>query len=323
MTRWLAARLLQGLVIVLLVVTLTFVLLQAAPGDPLTALVDQPQVHPEVVEQLRRNFGLDQPIHVQYVRYLARLAQGDLGVSFLQNRPVADAIGAVIPNTLLLAGAALLIDFALGIGIGVLQAVRRRTWIDRALSFVTVGLYATPVFWLGLMLIYLFGEQLGWFPVGGAVDPASHAALAPIGRLGDRLHHLALPALTLGLVGASATARYQRAAMLEVIGQEFVRTARAKGLRTRLVLLRHALRNALLPVITLAGLAFPMLLSGAVLVETVFAWPGLGRLAADAVLRRDYPLVTGAALLAATMVVVGNMLADLAVRAADPRTRAA
>jgi peptide/nickel transport system permease protein len=228
---------------------------------------------------------------------------------------------AAIPNTLLLAGAALLIDFALGIGIGVLQAVRRRTWTDRLLSFVTVGLYSTPVFWLGLVLIYVFGEQLGWLPVGGAIDPASHAGLSPLGRLADRLHHLVLPALTLGVVGASVTARYQRAAMLEVIGQDFVRTARAKGLRDRLVLLRHALRNALLPVITLAGLAFPVLLSGAVLVETVFAWPGLGRLAADAVLRRDYPLVTGTALLAAAMVVVGNLLADLAVRAADPRTR--
>lgn len=322
MIRWLAGRLLQGVLVVFLVVTITFVLLHAAPGDPLTALADQPRIPPEVVQQIRRNYGLDQPVHVQYLRYVGRVLRGDLGLSLTRNRPVLAAIVDALPETLLLAGAGLLVDFTLGIGIGVLQAVRHRTWVDRLLSGVTVTLYSTPVFWLGLMFIWLFGEVLGWFPLGGPRDLVTYAQLSLGGRVLNRLHHLALPALTLGLIGAAATARYQRAAMLEVIGQDFVRTARAKGLAGRLVILRHTLRNALLPVITLAGLAFPVLLSGTVLVEWVFSWPGMGRLAADAILRRDYPLVAGTAMLAATMVVLGNVLADLAARAADPRTGA-
>lgn len=323
MIRWLAARLLQGALVVFLVVTITFVLLHAAPGDPLTVLADEPSIRPEVLDQMRRNYGLDQPLPVQYVRYLGHVARGDLGVSYTRNRPVLAAILDALPETLLLAGAGLLVDFVLGIGIGVVQAVQRRTWVDRALSVVTVTLYSTPVFWLGLMGIWLFGETLGWLPLGGVTDLARHAQMSPAGQVLDRLRHLALPALTLGLIGAASTARYQRAAMLEAIGQDFVRTARAKGLAERVVVLRHVLRNALLPVITLAGLALPMLLSGAVLVEWVFSWPGMGRLAADAILRRDYPLVAGTAMLAGTMVVLGNVVADLAARAADPRTGAA
>jgi peptide/nickel transport system permease protein len=205
----------------------------------------------------------------------------------------------------------------------VFQATRHRRRADTALSLVTITLYSTPVFWLGLLLLVVFGQGLGWFPAGGATNPIAYASLSPAGRVLDRLHHLALPALTLGLAAAGYTARHQRSALLEVLGQDFVRTARGKGLRERAVLLRHALRNALLPTITIAGLAFPVLLSGSVLVESVFSWPGMGRLAAEAIGQRDYPLVTGAALLAAVMVVLGSLLADLAARLADPRLRRA
>jgi peptide/nickel transport system permease protein len=316
-----ARRLAQGVIVVFAVATLVFVLLRAAPGDPLTVLSEQPQLPPEAVERLRHEFGLDQPVAVQYVRYLANLARGEFGMSLTQHRPVLEAIGDAIPNTLLLAAAALLVDFAVGVSLGIVQGTRGGSRTDTLLSVVTVTLYSTPVFWLGLMLLVLFGQTLGWLPAGGTIDPVGHWSLPLAGRVLDRLRHLVLPALTLGLVAAGYTARHQRSAMLEAIGQDFVRTARAKGLRERTVVLRHALRNALLPTITLAGLAFPVLLSGTVLVETVFAWPGMGRLAADAIGRRDYPIVTGAAILAAAMVVLGNLLADLAARLADPRIR--
>lgn len=323
MTRYVMGRLAQGAVVVFVVVTLTFVLIHAAPGDPLTSLANEPNVRPEVVEQMRRNLGLDRPLHVQYVRYLGSMLRGDLGVSLTQHRSVAAAIRDAIPNTILLALAALLIDFGIGVSAGALQGARPRSRRDRTLTAVTITLYSIPVFWLGMVLLFLFGEQLSWFPVAGVTDPVTYPFRSGLGKVADRLHHLVLPALTLGLAGAGYTARQQRATMIEAIGQDFVRTARAKGLRERLVVGRHALRNALLPTIALAGLAFPALLSGTVLVETVFSWPGLGRLAADAIGRRDYPIVTGAALVAAVLVVLGNLAADVATRIADPRTKPA
>ncbi|MCH7874788.1 MAG: ABC transporter permease [Gemmatimonadetes bacterium] len=323
MVRYVMGRLAQGVVVVFVVVTLTFILIHAAPGDPLTSLANEPNVRPEVVEQMRRNLGLDRPLHVQYVRYLGRMLRGDLGVSLTQHRSVAAAIRDAIPNTILLALAALLIDFGIGVSAGAFQGAHPRSRRDRTLTAVTITLYSIPVFWLGMVLLFLFGEQLYWFPVAGVTDPVTYPFRSGLGKVADRLHHLVLPALTLGLAGAGYTARQQRAAMIEAIGQDFVRTARAKGLRERLVVGRHALRNALLPTIALAGLAFPALLSGTVLVETVFSWPGLGRLAADAIGRRDYPIVTGAALVAAVLVVLGNLAADVATRIADPRTKPA
>jgi len=319
--RFVVGRLLQGTLVVLGVATLVFVLLHLAPGDPLTVLSDAPQVSPDALQQVRRDFGLDRPVGEQYVRYLFRLVQGDLGISITQHRPVAVAIAAALPQTLLLALAALLVDFTMGIGIGVAQGRRAGSRTDRVLSVVTITLYSTPVFAFGLLLLGVFGEALGWFPLGGSVDPIRHAGLSAAGRIADRLHHLVLPALTLGLVAAAYTARHQRSALLDVIRQEFVRAARARGLGERAVLFRHALRNALTPTITLAGIAFPALLSGSVLVESVFGWPGMGRLAAEAIGRRDDPVVTAAAILAAVLVVLGNLCADLAARVADPRLR--
>lgn len=314
-------RLAQALIIALGVVTITFVLLHAAPGDPFAAAAESPYLSPQVIEQARRNYGLDQPLVVQYLRYLGNLARGDWGISFSLHRPVSEALLDALPNTLLLAAAALLLDFGLGIAIGTLQGMRAGTKLDRIVSTVTLTLFSTPVFWLGLMLLLVFSQTLGLFPVGGVSDPVLYPSLSPLGKLLDRLWHLCLPALTLGLVGAAGTARYQRAAVLEVVRQDFIRAARAKGLSERAVATRHALRNALLPTITLFGLTFPILLSGAVLVETVFAWPGMGKLTVDAVLRRDYPLVLGATVLASFVVVLGNLLADVAYRIADPRTR--
>ncbi|NIM52398.1 MAG: ABC transporter permease subunit [Gemmatimonadales bacterium] len=321
MVRYLAVRSVQAAAIVFLVATLTFVLLHLAPGDPVIASTESTLVRREVIEQQRRNFGLDRPIHVQYLRYLRNLSRGDLGYSFRERRSVWHAVRERIPNTLLLATAALLVMFGLGMLIGAVQAAVPRSRADDALSILTLAVYSMPVFWLGLMLMLVFGLGLGWFPVGGAVDQVLYPHMSLLGKVGDRAVHLFLPALTLGLVGAAVTARYQRAAMLDVIRQDFVRTARAKGLSERTVFLKHALRNALLPIVTLFGLTFPLLLSGAVLIESVFAWPGMGKFAVDALHGRDYNVVTGTAIIAAAMVVLGNLLADLLYRVVDPRTR--
>lgn len=323
MLRFLAARLLQAVVIVFLVGTLTFLLLQLAPGDPLTSTSSSTLVPRSVVEQQRRAFGLDRPVLEQYARYLSNLARGDFGYSYREHRPAWHAIRDRIPNTLVLATAALAVAFGFGIAIGVVQGIRAGSRADDLLSVLSLTVYSTPVFWLGIVLLLVFGETLRWLPVAGATDPVIYDQLPWLGRAWDRVRHLALPALTLGAIGAAATARFQRAAMLDVIRQDFIRTARAKGLARQTVVLRHALRNALLPVITLFGLAFPLLLGGTALVETVFAWPGMGKLTVDAIHGRDYFVVTGAAVLAAVLVVVGNLIADILYRVMDPRTREA
>lgn len=322
MIRYAAGRFAQALAVVLAVATLTFFIIRLAPGEPLSVLSESSRGSPEVREQERRNLGLDRPLYVQYLRFLGDLARGDLGVSFSRHRPVRDALFETIPNTLLLAVAALIVDFAAGIAIAVLQAARPGSRADRWLSVATLTLYSVPVFWLGAIALILFGQTLHWVPVGGMRNEVMGPSFSAVGRLFDVLRHLALPALTLGLVGAASTARFQRAALLTALRQDFVRTARAKGLPGRAVLVRHALRNALLPTITLLGLSLPVLLSGTVLVESVFAWPGMGRLTAEAFYDRDYPVVTAAALLSSTMVVVGSAVADLLYRLADPRTRA-
>ena len=320
MTAWLLRRLAAALAIIFAVVTLCFAAIHLAPGTPFLPGQDRP-IDPAVVERLRARFGLDQPLPVQYARYLSALARGDLGESFSQRRPVVDAIASAVPNTLVLTGTALAIDFLLGVLIGVVQAARARRRLDVALTNATLFFYSLPTFWLGLVLLLVFGQWLHWFPVGGVTDPVLHDSMPLALRLVDRLRHLALPALTLGLVGAAGTARYQRAALLEALGEDYARTARAKGLAEPRVLMNHALRNALLPIVTLLGLALPFLLTGAVVVETVFTWPGLGKLAADAIAGRDYPLVIATTLISSVLVVLGSLLADLFTAAADPRVR--
>jgi len=319
-TAWLVRRIAASIAIILAVVTLTFFLMAVAPGEPLLG-PDERIVDPPTRAELTRQWGLDQPPLVRYVKYLRQMARGNFGESFSLHRPVADALAEAIPNTLLLAGAALLIDFLVGLGLGVYQAWRVHRLPDVVLSNVTLFLYSVPTFWLGLILLLVFAEWLGWFPVAGMSDPILCPTVSSVYCVVDRLWHLALPAATLGFVGAAGTARFQRAAMLEVAAQDYIRTARAKGASERRVVLRHQLRNALLSFITLFGLAFPFLLTGAVLIETIFAWPGMGRLATDAILRRDAPVVNAAVLLASTLVVAGSLLADVLLAVVDPRLR--
>ncbi len=320
MTAWLLRRAVAAAAIVFAVATLVFFAIHLAPGTPFLPSGDRP-LDPAVETALRTRFGLDLPLAAQYVGYLGALARGELGESFSQQRPVAEALREAVPNTLVLAVTALAVDLLLGLAIGALQAAYAHRRLDAALTHATLFVYSLPTFWLGLVLLMVFGQGLHWLPVGGITDPVLYASLSPAGRLLDRLRHLALPALTLGIVGAAGTARFQRAALLEALGQGSVRAARAKGLSDLRVLLAHALRNALLPTITLIGLALPFLLTGSVVVETVFAWPGMGKLAADAVLSRDYPVVMATTLAAATLVALGSLLADILYVVADPRVR--
>jgi peptide/nickel transport system permease protein len=305
----------------LTVVVISFILVHLAPGEPMLGPAERTLASPEAVARQRALFGLDRPLPVQLLRYAGNLARGELGESFTLHRPVAAVLAEALPNTLLLGGTALLLALALGLAIGAVQAVRHPSLTDTALSAVTLTLYSVPVFWLGLVLLLIFGLELRWLPVGGMSDPVLHESLSPAGRALDVARHLILPAATLALVQGAAFARFQRSALLESLGAEFVRTARAKGLPERLVLLRHALRSALAPTITLAGLSVPYLLAGSVLVESVFGWPGLGRVAYDAIFARDYNVITATALLTGMLVAVGNLLADLAIAAVDPRVR--
>jgi peptide/nickel transport system permease protein len=319
-TAWLVRRLVASVAIVFAVVTFVFILIHAAPGEPCTGQAGEIP-DPVVCAELKKQFGLDQPLPVQYWRYLVALAHGNLGYSFSHHRWVRDDLADTIPFTLQLAGAALLLDFLLGLGLGIYQAGRVNRVPDVLLGNATLFIYSLPTFWLALILLLVFAEKLGLFPVGGPNDPILCPVVDSLYCVADRIWHLALPATTLGLVGAAGTARFQRAAMLEVATQDYVRTARAKGVPERRVVLRHQLRNALLSFITRFGLAFPFLLTGAVLIETIFAWPGMGRLAAEAILARDYSVVTATALIASTVVVLGNLLADILLGVADPRLR--
>ena len=318
-------RLLIAVPTVVLVLTVTFAALHLAPGDPVRLYLG-PSTDPAVVAATRRSLGLDRSLPVQYTEWLGRFVRGDWGTSIAQQRPVARVLGDALAPTLLLVGASLVLTYLAGILLGAIQASRRRTRLDAALTGLTTVVYALPsyVLALGLILVFAYGAALwGWpaalrFPAFGAEGLG--ADLLPAGaRLWDRVRHLALPVTTLAVIGAAGTARFVRAAVLDALRQPFVLAARAKGLAERRVLLRHALRNALVPVLTLLGLQLPALFSGVVFVETIFAWPGMGRVTVQAVLARDYPVVMASTAVFAVLVVAGNLLADLLASLADPR----
>jgi peptide/nickel transport system permease protein len=319
--RYLAGRLLQAVGVVFLVTTLTFVLVHLAPGDPIAVAFDRPGIPEAVRQQWRASFGLDRPIGEQYVRWLANVARGELGYSFSHRRPVRDVLLEALPRTVLLSGLAIVFSFAVGIVAGVMQAERVGGARDRWLGRLLLLLYSVPDFWLGLVMLLLFAYRLPLLPAGGIVDPVMHDYLGAQGRLLDRLAHLALPVATLTLVTIPLIARYQRAALLHALPSDWMRTALAKGLSWRAAVRRHALRNALLPTITLAGLSLPSLAAGTVFVEKVFSWPGMGLVTVNAIGARDYPLLTAGVLVISVVVVAGALLADLAVAAADPRIR--
>jgi len=316
---YLIRRLAIAVLLLFGVATITFVLIHLAPGDPADLYLAD-EMDSGARDAVLAAYGLDKPLYVQYGLWLGSLVRGDLGWSIAHRRPVAEVMRERIPYTLQITVAAFLLHLALGIGIGVLAAWRRGTLWDGLASGASLVLYSIPSFWLAALLIFIFAIRLDWLPSSGIQDLV-HIPLTWWEMTTDRAQHLVLPVVCLGLGSAACTARFVRGGLLTSMAQEYVQSARARGAKESSVVMRHALSNALLPVIALAGLSLPFLFGGAVLVETVFAWPGMGSLSVEAVFARDYPVVMATQLLLAAMVVAGNFAADVGLVLADPRLR--
>jgi len=324
LARSMLSRLLQGLALVLAVVVLNFVLVHAAPGDPVETIAGASGgMSPELMAELRTQYGLDKPLVVQLGVYLGKVLRGDLGYSYFFNLPVLAMIGERVPATLLLVLSAVISAFVIGTALGVLSSRKPNGVLSQFITVLSMVGFAAPVFWMGIMLVILFASIIPILPVSGmrAADASSGGRFFDIKDVLDVMHHLVLPTLTLGLVYLAQYSRLARSSMLDVLGSDFIRTARAKGLADGVVLYKHALRNALLPVVTVLGLQFGNVMAGAILVETVFNWPGLGRLAFESVLRRDYPTILGVLLFSSIVVIVMNLLTDFAYRLIDPRIK--
>lgn len=301
----------------------SFLIIKLAPGDALIAMAMDPQsfvnITPEEQAKIREALGLNQPIYKQYLGWAKEVLKGNLGISLISRRPVSEMIKERLPATLCLGAAAMIIAVMVAIPVGILSAVKQYSLGDYlATLYAFIGI-SIPQFWLGLMLIYLFSLRLGWFPTGGSMSFDVAPGFWP--TIVDRLYHFVLPVVTLAAASMAGWMRYQRTSMIEAIKQDYVRTARAKGLSEMVVILKHAWRNALIPVLTLLGFSLTTLVSGAYIVETIFAWPGMGRLGVEAIFRRDYPVVMGVGLVSALMVMLGNLLADVLYALADPRIR--
>lgn len=315
MTRFILRRLIQAVLTLFGITILTFTLVRLAPGDPVSLMVaGTAEMTAADLAALRAAYGVDEPIPQQYLRWLGRLLSGDLGQSLLYKRPVTQMIGATLPNTLQLSGLALLVALLVGVSLGTLAALRRGSLVDQAIRVLSVAGHAIPPFWLGLLFVLTFAVQLRLFPVGGMLTIG-----ASDWDLGDRLAHLVGPVLTLSLAGIANYTRYLRTEVLDVLAQDYVRTARAKGLRARTVALGHVLRNALLPVITALGGILATLVSGSLVVEHVFAWPGMGRLAFEAARAKDYPVIMGVVVLTSALLLLSYLIRDVVYGVVDPR----
>ena len=314
-------RFVDAVIVVWLVGTLAFVLLHLAPGDPIGAALTDARVSPAIRAHWRSVYSLDQPLVTQYRHLLSSLARGDLGYSFSQHRPVVDVLRDTFPNSLLLMGLALIASVALGVTLGVWQALRAGTMTDRTIGAVTSGLSAVPDVWLALMMLTLFGAQLALFPLNGSCDPVTCGTLGAWDALRDLLHHVALPTATLTMLYSATFARVQRVALRDVLHDDAMRTARAKGVPRRQLLSHHAMRRAARPLLTTIGLSLPLLVGGTVFVERVFGWPGMGNLLVDAIGLRDYPLVIAVAIVGSLLVIVGALLSDIGNAYLDPRIR--
>jgi len=324
MHTYIARRVLISIPILLGLLTVNFFLIHLAPGDP-TDIFYSPDMSPEARENIRRAYGLDQPLTVQYVRYIQGvLLHFEFGYSIAKKRPVRDEILDALPNTLQLSALALIMELLLGIAIGVLAAVKQESAFDNSARVASLTFYSMPSFYLGLVLLFLFAGGISatqWLPASGMLDIMRHDSMSTAGQIWDRLLHILLPSLTLGIGAAAGISRYMRGELLEVIRQDYIRTARAKGLQEKIVVFKHALRNALIPIVTITGLSLPFLFSGSVVVEQVFGWPGMGRVAVDAAFQRDYSTFLAVNLIFATMVVLGNLVADVLYALVDPRVR--
>jgi peptide/nickel transport system permease protein len=320
MYRWLIRRILVSIPVLLGITVLSFCFVRLAPGDPVRMMVNPEYMAggaEDFIARKRAELGLDQPLPVQYVAWLGELAQGNLGYSFFDRRPVGDILKERIWPTTELMGTALLLAIAFGVPLGLMAAIRQYSALDYASAVISLATISTPSFFLGLAAIYIFSLKLNLLPTSGMFTAGAPRSV------GDDLHHLILPAVILGLNLAGPFVRYARSSLLEVIRQDYLTTARSKGLHGRLVIVRHALPNALLPLITIVGIQIPALFAGAVVIEQIFSWPGMGQLALAAITQRDYPVLMGFTMIIAVLVLLSNLVADIAYAVVDPRIRLA
>jgi peptide/nickel transport system permease protein len=319
MARLAAKRLASAIPLLLGLLTIVFLISRLAPGDPVVRFLS-PTVPTQVADELRRQFGLDQPLLTQYLRWLSNAIQGNLGISFSHQRPVLQVIAAFLPNTVILAVAAIALELVFGIFLGGLATRFHNSLIDKAVTSIGLAAYALPTFWVGFVLLALFAYALGMFP-SSQMHSINSDTLTHSSQLFDLLKHLVLPACTIAIPGGAGLARYFRSSLLRVRGEEYITVARSMGLSERAIFILYELPNALVPVITMLGLEIGTLLAGAIVTETMFAWPGMGRLAVMAIFSRDYPLVLGCTLVSGIVVIVGNLSADLVYSVLDPRVR--
>jgi len=314
MRRFILRRFVQAGILLLGVSIIGFGLMHLAPGGPMAVYTLNPTVTAQDIERIKVLFGLDQPVYVQYLKWAAGLLTGHWGFSFFGGQEVRVIVLERLPATFLLMGSSLLLALVIGVCLGVLSAVRRGSSFDYATAIAAMIALSLPTFWFGLLAIFIFAQTLGWFPAGGNSSSGDAGVL-------DRLWHLVLPMTVLAFVLVAQWSRYTRSVMIEILGQDFIRTARAKGLGSGRVLLNHALRAALVPLVTLAGLQLPLLVGGALVAETVFSWPGMGLLFINALNTRDYPVLMAILMVGAVVVVLGNLLADILVAVVDPRVK--
>lgn len=322
MIQYIVRRLIQTIPLLLAISVLSFLIMHLAPGDP-TAMYADPTKgignNPEALQLLRRQLGLDQPLYIQYWKWLTNTLRGNWGYSFVNKQSVLHNIMARLPNTMLLAGMAMMVALLTSIPVGILSAFRQYSFFDYIVTIAAFFGISVPSFWLALVLMQMFANELRWLPAVGMHSVREQ--LTGWSAAIDVIKHLIMPAAVLAMPSVAGWTRYMRSSLLEVIGEEYVRTARAKGLRERTVILRHTLKNALIPMITMLGLSLPMIVGGAFIIETVFGWPGMGRLGVNAVMARDYPLIMGVTMMSSVLVVLGNLMADIAYAWADPRIR--
>lgn len=321
MIRYILRRLVISLPILFGITIITFGVIHLTPGGFTSVHMDMnPNVSPDSIAKLQELYGLDQPLPVQYVKWVSRLISLDFGRSFLDQSPVIHKIGQRLPATLLLSGLSMLFIFMLAIPVGVYSAMHHNSRQDRVITVLTFVGYSVPTFWLALLCMLLFGVVLGWLPISG-IRSVNHDFMGPMGQFWDYVSHLILPVFISAFGGLASISRYTRSNMLEVVRQDYIRTARAKGLPRSRVYYVHALKNALLPIITIIGLALPGLIGGSFIFETIFSWPGMGRLAYESALSFDYPTIMGIAVIGAVLVLLGNILADVLYASVDPRIR--
>jgi peptide/nickel transport system permease protein len=319
-TQLIIRRLVQMIPLLIGITFLTFALINLIPGSPIQRYEFDPRARPQDIENIRHNLGLDKPWPVRYVYWVKDALRGNLGYSLINAKPVTDRIVSRIPNTLILTGTALILAILFAVPLGIYAAVKRNTWFDHAVNVGSTAVFAVPSFWLGLLMIIVFAVKFKEWGLPSMPASGTHNFRGESG-LWDRIVHLAMPAIALALVQLASWTRYVRSSMLEVIRQDYVRTAQAKGLRGQTILYVHAFRNAILPLITLIGLTLPDLFGGAFFIEVIFAWNGLGRLTVDALNQRDYTLIMGVFTILAFLTLLGNLLADVLYAVFDPRIR--